>query len=309
MNYRLKKIRKKNGRITNIKLCGDNPNRHIFFKSKSNPLTIDCPSKYHVICIRKGTPNTGLQFYNENGDWKIKTYGEDNEVDTYISVHQSCAEAQNSYDSTTSNWWCDISAPGKELKIQENKAIEWKNNQCVQLCSDSPNRRIFFDTTSNPLTIDCPGKYHVVCIRKGTPNTGLHFYNENGDWKINTYGENKEVQTFMSAHETCSEAQNSYDRTTDSWWCDISAPGRELKIQENKTIDWKNNQCVQLCSDSPNRRIFFDTNSNPLTIDCPGKYNVVCIRRGSSNTGLHFYNDNGIWKINTYGENMKYKHS
>jgi len=55
----------------------------------------------------------------------LKAYGEDRLVEVYISSHNSCDDASEAYKSTSSKWWCDVSVPGKELKIREGVSIDF----------------------------------------------------------------------------------------------------------------------------------------------------------------------------------------
>jgi len=265
--------------------------------NRSNPIKIDCPGKYHVICIGKGNQGTGLRFSKNNGILQLTTYGDNKTVRAYIRGHDTCSSAQKNLDETTDNWQCDISVPGQELQVEEGKERSWKSDQCASLCNGSQFPSV---SSSNPVNIECPGKFHVICIRKGNQGTGLHFRNNNGVWQLTTYGDNKSVETYIRAHDTCSSAQKNLDETTENWQCDISSPGQELQIQEGKDRSWKNDQCASLCNGSQ----FVDVNrSNPISIECPGKYHVICIGKGNQSTGLHFRNNNGIWQLTTYGDN------
>jgi len=145
-----------------------------FLKVNRDGYNVVNPAGYTIICIRKDNINTGLYFNKiDQNNWIFKTYGEDEEVDAYIGSYSNDIEAQETYDDMNRNWYCDISISGHELRVKEDKEKEWRNNQYVKLCSENLNRRVFFNSTSNPLTIDCPGRYNVICIRRGSSNTGL----------------------------------------------------------------------------------------------------------------------------------------
>jgi len=295
--------------VGTLNLCGmKNEKRDAFISVDRNGYDVNCVGKYSLVCMKKNQVGTGLRLYNQNG-WKLETYGNDKIIDAYIQSIDTCTDAKTEYEKVRSDMICEIRFPGQELKFDGTGISMWRD-----ICNDNDNNLIgdgcktldLCKTDKNSINVDscginikCPGKYNLICIKKGHHGTGLHFFDQNG-WQLKPYGNfNNTIEAYVSKTDTCDEVRKEYESIGNEWHCDVSFSEEELKVEEGKPVIW-NKKCekvdgtIDLCN---RRDRYIKVNKGGWDIKCPGQYTRVCIKNNQSGKSLKLFNDENGWKL------------